>query len=200
MKADLRVRKTKQRLYAALVELMEEYAFNEIKIVMVVRQAGVTKNTFYRHYETLYDLYSEMMAAEVRKINESLDHPSRFGMIEHRRNHVERILENKRVWRVALKETSPNILLELLVKDFERTAEQYYNGRPDLQYENPITDGNIDLFRRFGCATELVTFQYVLANEDKDPEELMRKLNENFVAFGESAMKADLRRGEKSKA
>lgn len=197
MKADLRVRKTKQRLYRALVELMEEYAFNEIKIVMVVRRAGVTKNTFYRHYETLYDLYSEMMAAEVRKIHESLDHPSRLGVIEHRRIHVERILENKQVWRAALKETSPNILLELLVKDFERTAEQYYNGRPDLQYENSVADGDIDLFRRFGCATELVTFQYVLANEDKTPEELMRKLNENFVAFGESAMRADVRLGER---
>lgn len=193
MRADLRVRKTKQRLYRALAELMEEYAFNEIKIVMVIRRAGVTKNTFYRHYETLYDLYSEMMAAEVRKINESLDGPSDSGRIESRRNHIERILENRRIWRIAFKETSPNILLELLMKDFERTAERYHNGRPDLQYENPVTDGDIDLFRRFGCATELVAFQYILANEDKEPEELVRKLNENFVAFGESAMKADLR-------
>ena len=64
MKADLRVQKTKQMLYRALVEEMEAFPFNEIRIVSVVRRAGVTKNTFYRHYDTLYDLYYEIGKSE----------------------------------------------------------------------------------------------------------------------------------------
>jgi AcrR family transcriptional regulator len=197
MKADLRVQKTKQMLYQALVELMEEYAFNEIKTVMVIRRAGVTKNTFYRHYNTLYELYYEMMEAEVERINGAL-YDSEEGTLERTRlRHIEMILANQRVWRVALKETSPNILLELLVKHFERAAERYHNGRPDLQYDNYVSDGNIDLFRRFGCATEVVTFQYILANTDKTPQELADKINENFVSFGESAVRSDVRKMEK---
>lgn len=196
MRADLRVKKTKQMLYRALVELMEKYPFNEIKVVQLIRASGVSKDTFYRHYDTIYGLYREMMAEEVEKINGALYNPTQGyrNQKEYAVNHVKIMLENQKVWRVALKETSPNILIDLLVTHFERTAQEYYNGRPDLQYQNPVSDGNIDLFRRFGCATEVVSIQYVINHAEKTPEELAEQINENFVAFGESAINSDYRK------
>ena len=200
MKADLRVQKTKQMLYRALVEEMEACPFNEIRIVSVVRRAGVTKNTFYRHYDTLYDLYYEMMAEEVERINGALYDPvGGYGGKEQAVRHVECLLENQRVWRVALKETSPNILIDLLVRHFERTAQEFYDGRPDLSCENPVTDGDLSLYRRFGCATEVMTFRYIIDHADWPPEKLAEKINENFVAFGESAVGSDYRKRGKRK-
>ena len=196
MRADLRVQKTKQMLYQALVELMEEFPFNKIKVVQVVQRSGVSKDTFYRHYATVYDLYREMITEEVERINGVLYDPAQGYRNQkvYAVNHVKAVLDNQRIWRVAMKETSPNILIDLLVKHFERTAQTFYDGRPDLQYQNPVTDGNIDLFRRFGCATEVVTIQFIIDHADLPAEVLAAKINENFVAFGESAISSDYRR------
>ncbi len=195
MRADLRVQKTKKMLYQALVELMEEYPFNKIKVVTLVQRSGISKDTFYRHYETIYDLYREMMSSAVEHINGVL-YDTTAGYTSKSNNmvrHVEAILENQRVWRVAMLETSPNILIDLLVKHFERTADQYHDGRPDRHYENPISGSNLDLFRRFGCATEVVTIQFIIDHADQSPSELAAQINNHFVAFGESAVRSDIR-------
>lgn len=55
-KKDLRVIKTDNILFSALLELLKEYPFNEIHITDICQKAMVHRSTFYAHFEDKYHL------------------------------------------------------------------------------------------------------------------------------------------------
>lgn len=57
-KNDLRVIKTKNSLYNALLELMKEKTFEEIKVSDICNKALINRSTFYAHFEDKYELLS----------------------------------------------------------------------------------------------------------------------------------------------
>ena len=60
MAEDARVRKTKQKLSAALVGLLQEKDFEEITPAKLCERAGINRSTFYRNYKSLTQLKEEM--------------------------------------------------------------------------------------------------------------------------------------------
>jgi AcrR family transcriptional regulator len=56
-KPDRRVRRTRDALGDALIELMQEKPFAEIKVQHVLDRAGVGRSTFYSHYRDKDDLF-----------------------------------------------------------------------------------------------------------------------------------------------
>lgn len=56
-KTDRRVRRTRNALGDALMELMHEKPFVEIKVQHVLDRAGVSRSTFYTHYSDKDDLF-----------------------------------------------------------------------------------------------------------------------------------------------
>ena len=60
MAEDARVRKTKQKLSAALVGLLQEKAFGDITPAQVCERAGINRSTFYRNYKNISQLKAEM--------------------------------------------------------------------------------------------------------------------------------------------
>lgn len=56
-KADRRVRRTRDTLGDALVELMQEKPFDDITVQEVLDRAGVGRTTFYAHYRDKQDLF-----------------------------------------------------------------------------------------------------------------------------------------------
>jgi AcrR family transcriptional regulator len=56
-KVDRRVRRTRDTLGDALIELMQEKAFDEITVQEVLDRAGVGRSTFYAHYRDKDDLF-----------------------------------------------------------------------------------------------------------------------------------------------
>lgn len=60
MAEDARVRKTKQKLSNALVELLQEKAFSDITPAQICERAGVNRSTFYRNYKNILQLKTEM--------------------------------------------------------------------------------------------------------------------------------------------
>jgi len=55
-KLDRRVRRTRDRLGDALIALMQEKPFDEIKVQDVLDRAGVGRSTFYEHFKDKDDL------------------------------------------------------------------------------------------------------------------------------------------------
>ena len=53
-KNDLRVIKTNKALFNALLDLMKEKTFEEIKISDVCSKALINRSTFYAHYNDKY--------------------------------------------------------------------------------------------------------------------------------------------------
>lgn len=60
MAEDARVRKTKQKLSAALVGLLQEKAFCDITPAQICEKAGINRSTFYRNYKNITQLKTEM--------------------------------------------------------------------------------------------------------------------------------------------
>lgn len=55
-KKDLRVVKTYRVLYDALLELLEDNSFEEIKVSDICKKALINRSTFYSHYNDKYEL------------------------------------------------------------------------------------------------------------------------------------------------
>lgn len=60
-KQDLRIIKTKKVLYMALVDLMREKTFEEIKVSEICSRALVNRSTFYAHYEDKYEFLVDFL-------------------------------------------------------------------------------------------------------------------------------------------
>ena len=66
MAEDARVRKTKQKLSAALVGLLQEKAFGEITPAQICEKAGINRSTFYRNYKNTTQLKNELESRILR--------------------------------------------------------------------------------------------------------------------------------------
>src|SRR5580704_14752198 len=58
---DLRVRRTRERLGAALIALIEEKAIDKVTVREVLDRADVGRSTFYLHYQDTNDLLLSQM-------------------------------------------------------------------------------------------------------------------------------------------
>lgn len=96
-KTDLRVLKTKNSIYGALVFLLKDKAFEEIKISDLCKNALINRSTFYAHFEDKYDLFSnfisdlkESFADEISKIDDDLTSKEYYlEIIRLFLNHIE---------------------------------------------------------------------------------------------------------------
>ena len=55
-KKDLRIIRTKKMLHQALIELMKDKTFEEIKVCDICDKAMINRSTFYAHYDDKYEL------------------------------------------------------------------------------------------------------------------------------------------------
>lgn len=71
---DIRVAKTRQAIYDALVELIQEKDLSRITIKELVERANINRKTFYNHYRDVYevmdDLENILVAHFMQKIRE----------------------------------------------------------------------------------------------------------------------------------
>lgn len=96
-KTDRRVRRTRDVLGDALVELMREKPFEEITVQQVLDRAGVSRSTFYAHYRDKNDLFLgdvedffEMMASHLVRCGEVSD---RVAPVRELFGHVAQVRE-----------------------------------------------------------------------------------------------------------
>ena len=63
--ANRSVRMTKQRLYQALITLLQQKSLREITVRELTELAGISRGTFYFHYADIYALMDQMEAAQM---------------------------------------------------------------------------------------------------------------------------------------
>jgi len=71
--ANRSVRMTKQRLYQALITLLQQKSLREITVRELTELAGISRGTFYFHYADIYALMDQMEAAQLPRSLGSLD-------------------------------------------------------------------------------------------------------------------------------
>lgn len=68
--ANRSVRMTKQRLYQALITLLQQKSLREITVRELTELAGISRGTFYFHYADIYALMDQMEAAQLARLND----------------------------------------------------------------------------------------------------------------------------------
>ena len=60
-KEDLRIRKTKANLYKALLQVMSQKTFEEIKVTDICNVSMINRSTFYDHFSDKYELLASLL-------------------------------------------------------------------------------------------------------------------------------------------
>ena len=82
-KKDLRVIKTKKMIYTALVELMKEKTFEEIKVSDICEKALINRSTFYAHYEDKYELLIDFIKDLKEEFSQKLENNKALNIKEY---------------------------------------------------------------------------------------------------------------------
>lgn len=69
---DRRVRYTKMVLRESILDLLKDKTINQISITELCKIADINRNTFYKHYNTPYDLIHEMEDEIFNKLMDSI--------------------------------------------------------------------------------------------------------------------------------
>ena len=71
-KEDLRVKKSKQAIKEAFIELVEIKGFDKVSVCDIATKANINRNTFYLHYEDKEDLIRKILSESVGKVYNKL--------------------------------------------------------------------------------------------------------------------------------
>lgn len=143
-KGDQRVRRTRDRLGDALVELLVKKPFDDITVQDVLDGAGVSRSTFYTHYRDKNDLF----LSDVDEFFESMATAlSRFGDKSERVAPVQELfahIAGARPFYDALVESGRiHEVTELGQEHFARGIEQRLNEIPRAGTIKPNRRGAI---------------------------------------------------------
>ena len=72
-KVDLRIIKTKKSLYEALLILMKEKTFEDIKVSDICEKAYINRSTFYTHFEYKYMIFDSLIKDLKESLKEELE-------------------------------------------------------------------------------------------------------------------------------
>ena len=120
-KIDLRIIKTKRNIYNALLDLMREKSFEEIKVSDICDKALVNRSTFYAHFEDKYELLSNLiqdmkneLSNELKK-NKNINSTKEYyiEMMKLFLNHIE----EKKDSYIAMAINNKNSILSDIIYD-----------------------------------------------------------------------------------
>ncbi|MBQ9708480.1 MAG: TetR/AcrR family transcriptional regulator [Firmicutes bacterium] len=165
-KSDLRVIKTERNIQGSFLKLLEKKSFSEITVQDILDEALINRTTFYRHYDSKYDLVSKLnetvMARFEQLLTSSLKNRSNPDLVF---KSVEGMAENFRkdrnmiiaLWRVRDEENDLYSEMERLMRDkfggFLRKSAD--SEGDDIEYQTAIMTSMI-----------LTTFRYLLESEE----------------------------------
>jgi len=69
---------TKKAILKAFLDLLEERPFEKITVRDIVVECGITRNTFYYHFEDVYAVLKELLATEAKRTSEKIGRSDRL--------------------------------------------------------------------------------------------------------------------------
>ena len=119
-KEDLRILKTKASLYRALIEIMKEKEFEQIKISEICSKSMINRSTFYDHYNDKYELLESFMNDMKNELEENIVVDTETNSVkdfymELLKIMLEHIDENKEVYSSLLRINSNSIAKDMMI-------------------------------------------------------------------------------------
>ncbi len=118
-----RVRLTKMLLKSSLIEIMKTKSIHIISIKEICEGADVNRSTFYRHYNTQYDLYDDIIediAADMANIHSNYQELDSYSSMEFLTKVLEYIESNREMFLVILSDKGKISLGEAFTRFTDR--------------------------------------------------------------------------------
>lgn len=178
-KTDLRVIKTDKALFNALLELMKEKTFEEIKVSDICNKALVNRSTFYAHYVDKYELLVKLiddlklnLLTELQKNENDFNSKAFFmNMLELIIDHID---EKRDTYSAILVNNRNGILMDILLS----VANNYLNEK--IEHEKNSINPNIpsEIITKFYLGAAVGIGSEWLNNKNKyTKEELLNYFN-----------------------
>jgi len=123
-KLDLRIRRTRDRLGDALIELVREKPFDAITVQEVLARAEVGRSTFYAHFSDKEDLLwsdvDEFLASMASQLTRDRDTSPRVAPV---REFFAHVAGERELWEALVRAGKLNDFLELAQRHFARGIE-----------------------------------------------------------------------------
>lgn len=165
-KQDKRNLDTKNKLANAFKELSKKKQMNKISINDLIKYCNINRNTFYYHFEDIYDLINWIFNEEVKTIIESFDETNPEIFLNKVFDYIE---NNKHILNSAYNSFGREQLKELL--------HPYFYTILDIIITNHIKELNLNIdegFKLFlinfyseGFASSIVNYFKGTQNLDK---------------------------------
>lgn len=117
-KVDLRIIKTKKSLYEALISLLEEKEYEEIKVSDICQKALINRSTFYAHFNDKYDLLDSFLNDLKQSLIDELDENVSTNITDYYLdlikvfiNHID---NNKTTYKSIIINNRNSIILDML--------------------------------------------------------------------------------------
>lgn len=112
MVQDLRVIKTKKNLKTALNQLLDEKSLDKINVSELCRTAGITRKTFYLHYENIAVYFEKIIEDLLDEIESAMKKTTDYRLMKNERLNpkmiyiFEHIYDNKEIYHIIFSENS----------------------------------------------------------------------------------------------
>lgn len=169
---DLRIQRTHRLLLSALVDLLSEKSFSDLRVKDICERAGVHRSTFYTHFEDK----SHLLLFGIQELMDDLIHSGDDRSYPAFLHSVYRILKyfqrNQQEYTRLLLDPKDALVQRLFHDEFSRALKSYLR---DLHPTMPARE--IDIISQFfaGGFLSLVT-QWLSEFPDRSAKEMAEEL------------------------
>ena len=169
-------KKTRNLIKKTFAELMnEKKELNKITVTELVKRAGITRSTFYTHYDDIYEVVNdyqletiELLVSDDKVLNSIQDIYSYFDEI------FECLNKNEEIYKMLLSSNGSLVFLEQLKK---LAGEKIYYAMKKIIKNNKYLQLDITFYMD-GVISELI--KYFRDQSDYSSEELLENSKKWF--------------------
>lgn len=147
-------RKTRTSIKNAFAQLLKEkHTINDITINELVKIAGITRGTFYTHYDNIYEVAQEFQDELLDVLFKNIE---QIKAIEDMQNYVLMIFKfleaNEEIYKMMLSSDEPLLFMNKLNKMMNKHLNDFFKNKNTENLSlniNFFVDGTIHLFIKY---------------------------------------------------
>ena len=179
---DRRIRKTKQAIVTALLELLEEKKdIDKISITDITKRADISRSTFYFHYNGTYELVDEICESFTKQIYAIIvkahqDMPGENGYLFMYNEILEYLYENKTTTQLLLMSPKEADMTKKICDDIYKLLTVFY-----LSKREPVSKEVLNITALFSTYGILSIIKEWVDTDFKHPPKEMADITFNAV-------------------
>ena len=123
-KIDKRVTKTKNNIYNALLELLQEKQIEEIRVSEICKNASINRTTFYAHFKDKHDLFNTYIKSIQQELIKNLENIKHQKQVKQYYLEITSILinymeEKKDIYKIITNHKQYDIIIHTIQENIK---------------------------------------------------------------------------------